>query len=82
MSAADIEEILGFIVSTYEKANGVDKETELVRSEIIDSFGIVHMIEFLEQRFAVRFPDEEIKPENFRNAIAIADCIIRIRAGR
>ena len=82
MSADGIDEILRFIASTYEKAKGVDRETELVRSEIIDSFGIVHMIEFIEQRFAVQFPDEEIRPENFRNAVAIAKCIDRIRAER
>ena len=55
--------ILDFIVDTYGPDETIDVQSELVRSEIIDSYGIVELIEFLEQTFAISFPDEQIKPE-------------------
>ncbi len=78
MSDSDREKILRFIVESYEVDGAFDETTELVRSEIIDSYGIVDMIDFLEEAFSVSFPDEEIKPENFRTVAAIAGCVARI----
>ena len=74
------EKILGFIAVTYEVDGSFDEKTELVRSEIIDSYGIVDMIDFLEEIFSINFPDEEITPDNFRTVTNIAHCITRIRA--
>lgn len=76
---SDRQSILAFISSSYPKAEEIGADTELVRSEIIDSYGIVQMIQFLEERFAIRFPDEEIIPDNFRTAAAIAECVQRIK---
>ena len=73
------QQILDFIVETYACDDAVDFQSELVRSEIIDSYGIVELIEFIEQNFAIRFPDEEIKPDNFRTVTDIATCVARIR---
>jgi acyl carrier protein len=73
--------ILDFIVETYEPDQTIDGQSELVRSEIIDSYGIVELIEFLEQTFAISFPDEEIRPENFRSAADIANCVANIELG-
>lgn len=79
-SVHDRQQILAFIAENYPLGAGVDTETELVRSEIIDSYGIVQMIEFLEGTFKIDFPDDEITPDNFRTAVAIASCVDRIRA--
>ena len=80
MPGNDYDRILGFIAETYANGGGIDETTELVRSEIIDSYGIIDMIDFLEETFAIDFPDEDIAPENFRTVTAIADCVARIRA--
>ena len=79
MNSADQQTIIAFIASNYPLGGNIDAETELVRSEIIDSYGIVQMIQFLEDSFAINFPDEDITPDNFRTAKAIADCVARIR---
>lgn len=71
-------EILNFIVETYSPDQTIDVQSELVRSEIIDSYGIVELIEYLEQTFSIFFPDAEIKPENFRSATDIANCVSTI----
>ena len=73
-------EILSFIGETYDLVDPLDETTELVRSQVIDSYGIVEMIDFLEHTFSIRFPDEEITPENFYTVAAIADCVTRIRS--
>ena len=72
--------ILDFIVETYAVDDGLDCDRELVRSEIIDSYGVVELIGFIEHEFAVSFPDEEIRPENFRSVADIAICVERLRA--
>lgn len=76
----DHDRIVSFIAETYAEGRSIDAQTELVRSEIIDSFGIVQMLQFLEESFGVRIPDEDIRPDNFRTVTAIADCIARIKA--
>ena len=75
-------EILSFIGEAYDIDGTLDEATELVRSQVIDSYGIVEVIDFLEQTFSIRFPDEEIMPENFHTVAAIADCVARIRSAR
>ena len=72
--------IRSFIADTFEIDGVFDETTELVRSEIIDSYGIVDVIDFIEEAFSISFPDEEITPENFRTVMAIADCVARIKA--
>ena len=71
MSAALTTQLIGFINATYTPREAVGPETELVRSEIVDSYGIVDLIEFIEQTCAIRVPDEEVRPDNFRTVAAM-----------
>ena len=80
-SDADQTAILTFIENNYPSGRGVDTKTELVRSEVIDSYGIVQMIQFIEENFSISFPDEDITPDNFRTVEAISCCVHRIKAG-
>ena len=82
VATGQAREILDFIVETYNPDQTIDIQSELVRSEIIDSYGIVELIEFLEQTFAISFPDAEIKPENFRSASDIANCVSTIERAK
>lgn len=47
-------------------------ETPLVSSGIIDSAGVLHLVDWLEQRFALRIEDEDVVPENFDSLDALA----------
>lgn len=80
MSETDLAIILNFIVENYADGGSVNAQTELVRSEIIDSHGIVELVEFLEKTFSISFPDEFFVPDNFQTAQAISACVERIRA--
>jgi acyl carrier protein len=39
-------------------------DESLLEAGVIDSLGVLEMIEFLEQRYGVRVPDAEVLPEN------------------
>lgn len=59
----------------------IERETDLIASGIIDSFGIVGVVDFIEERFGVTVDDADIDPENFRTVIAIVAYISATRKG-
>ncbi len=40
--------------------NGIDEETDLFEAGIMDSYGLVEIVTFMESEFAVSFVDEEL----------------------
>lgn len=64
---AEIEgEIRAFLSRNFPLYNGnkVDREQSLVESGVIDSMGILELVEFVEGNFDLRIPEEELLPEN------------------
>lgn len=59
--------LLAFIRDELAKGTkGVDFEAEsLIDSGIIDSVGIMKLVDFIEGAFAVKIRDDELLPENF-----------------
>jgi acyl carrier protein len=45
---------------------------DVISSGLVDSLGIVKLVGFLEESFAIRIRDDEILPENFSSIDAIA----------
>jgi len=67
-----------FIVSKLvSDGRGVGDDDLLVEDGIIDSFGIMSLLGFLEERFAVRISGDELIPENFQSIAAITAMIDR-----
>ena len=60
-----------FINENYADGEPVTDDTELVRSGIVESYGIVELLLFVEEEFGLTVPDEMITPDNFRNVAAI-----------
>ena len=52
-------------------------EDLLVESGIIDSLGIMTLLSFIEEKFAIQIPSEELMPENFASISTIAGLIER-----
>ena len=50
-------------------------DTELMGAGILDSFGIVQLIQFVEQEFKIRIPDSDIGPAIFASATAISSYV-------
>ena len=54
------------------ETDGLSESTELFASGIIDSFGLLALVQYLEREFGIRVKDEEMHPENFRDVTSIA----------
>lgn len=57
----------------------IEMDTDLIGSGVIDSFGVVAFIEFLEDTYGIEVSDDDIDPENFRTVVRIVDYIQRER---
>lgn len=62
------DRIREFIVSDLVKNEDysvIEDEQDLITSGIIDSLGIMKLVAYLEENFAIKVEDTEIVPENF-----------------
>jgi acyl carrier protein len=59
-------EIRDFIVTNfmYGKADGLANDESLLESGVIDSTGVLELVSFLQERFAIQIDDDEIVPAN------------------
>ncbi len=55
-----------FIVENFlfGKDAGLDEETSFLDEGIIDSTGILELVNFIEEEFHIKVEDEELVPEN------------------
>jgi len=68
-----------YISSHYKVRNGIEFDTELVRSGTIDSFGIIQLLNAIEEDFKIQLPAELLTPENFESVNAITKCLLSIK---
>ena len=52
--------------------NGMADETNLVEANMIDSFGLVELVVFLESRFNIHLSDEELMSPDLTSVAGIA----------
>ncbi|HJV66445.1 MAG TPA: acyl carrier protein [Geomonas sp.] len=60
--------LMEYIVSDLARGKGVSRLTDsddLVGSDIMDSLGIMKLILFLEEKYAVKISDDDLTLENF-----------------
>ena len=55
----------------------IKEETSFLENGIIDSTGILELIAFLEEKYAISIEDEEIVPENMDSLLAISEFLSR-----
>jgi acyl carrier protein len=67
------ERIRGFILEKFPLARkrGLKTDDKLLESGILDSLGVLDLVAFIEQEFAVFVSDEELGPENFESAASL-----------
>jgi acyl carrier protein len=66
MSSEVQDKLLDFISEHFRiPRNEIDPETSLVDQGVIDSFGFVEIVAFLEETFRIAIADEQINGENF-----------------
>lgn len=50
----------------------IDAQTRLIELGVIDSMGLVRLIQFVEQQFGVIIPDADVTPDLFETPAALA----------
>jgi acyl carrier protein len=58
----------------------LSENESLIERGIIDSMGLMQVIQFIEVETGIRIPDEEVLPENFETIAAIEGTLERLRA--
>jgi acyl carrier protein len=62
------ESVSAFICSEFDAALGGQApgaDATLIESGIVDSLGIMKLLQYLEDEFSIRIGDDELRPENF-----------------
>jgi acyl carrier protein len=76
-SQAISDAIRSFIVSKFPLARKRDlADTDLLlESGILDSLGILDVVQFIETEFGIHVEDDELLPENFQNIQRLAEFV-------
>jgi acyl carrier protein len=61
--------------------DAIAPDDNLLAQGVIDSMGIVKLVEFLEGRFKVRIGEEEMIPENFESIRCISNFVEQKQVG-
>lgn len=83
MSASVKSEIHAFIVENFlfgDASQLPADEISLIETDLVDSTGILEMVLFLEERFAISVADAEIVPDNFDTVARLVAFVERKRA--
>ncbi|MBN1983041.1 MAG: acyl carrier protein [Chitinivibrionales bacterium] len=81
---ATVREIVReFIVNNFLFGDGakLSDTTSFLEGKIIDSTGILELITFLEEKYAIKIDDTELLPENLDSLEKIA-CFIQRKVGK
>lgn len=71
----DQDIIKNYIIENYESEGKINLSTNLIQDEIIDSYGIVDLVSFLETEFKIKFKETEILADNFESINRIVNFI-------
>jgi acyl carrier protein len=57
-------------------SNGeLDESENLLAAGVIDSLGILRLVSFVEEKFGIEVPDEDVTIDNFQSVKAMSDYI-------
>jgi acyl carrier protein len=79
--AGTIRELLAD-VSNSERMAAVGDGDDLFDAGIIDSFGVLQVIEKIEDKFELSIPNDELVPQNLWSVAAIIGLIKRLSAAK
>jgi acyl carrier protein len=74
--AAELERFILSDLSGPDRQN-LGRRDDLMSLGIVDSLGILRLVAFVEERFAIAVTPDEIVPENFRDIDSLAGFIAR-----
>jgi acyl carrier protein len=59
------------------RSKAIDENDDLLSAGILDSLGILQLAAFVEERFGIKVPDQDIAYENFHSVNALASYLRR-----
>jgi acyl carrier protein len=68
----DVERLLLSEIAVDTGKQSLTPDEDLLGQGIIDSLGIIKLIEALEATFGIKIVDEEVVPDNFQTVASIA----------
>ncbi|HEX5050455.1 MAG TPA: acyl carrier protein [Planctomycetota bacterium] len=75
--ASILAEIRTFIAGWFREGReaGLEEDTPLVTSGIVDSAGVVEVVEFLERRYRVRLTDADVSLRNCNTLRGLSELV-------
>ena len=74
--------VLDYVIDEYldeDEEDEIDVDSPLISSGIVDSFSMVSLKLFLEQKYDVKIPDEQASPEAFDSVRSICNVVTSIK---
>lgn len=81
--ADDLKDVvLNYVAKEYleDDSEPLTYETPLISGGIVDSFSMVSLKRFLENKYGIAIPDDEATPEAFDSVNKIASLVLRFLA--
>ena len=75
MTSEDVRaRIRSYVTSHFplSRARDLSDDDSLLDTQVIDSLGILELVGYLEDAFAIQVTDDELTPENFESIGALA----------
>lgn len=71
--------IRAHVVSHFHlrRTRDLSDEDSLLDAQVIDSLGILELVGYLEETFAIEVTDDDLSPENFDSIAALARFVAR-----
>jgi len=79
MNRDEIKEIvLKYVIEEYadDETDEITYDTPLISGGIVDSFSMVSLKRFLENKYKISIPDEKASPEAFDSVNKVTDLVI------
>jgi len=77
----DIIEIISkFIINNFilsDQKEKIDVKISLYESRIVDSTGVLEIVDFLEEKFGIKIEDEELVPDNLDSILKMSEFVKR-----
>jgi acyl carrier protein len=72
-------DIQAFVAGWFREGreDGLEADTPLVTSGIVDSAGVLELVDFLEQKFGIRVPETDVSLENCNTLAGLTDLVVR-----
>ena len=79
------DDIISYVLENHLSEfdrHSLPRDQSLVEIGVIDSYGVVELISFLEEKWAIQIDDDEITKQNLGSIDRMARFILNKRAGR